>query len=536
MTVKKTICFSLFLSMIFSLDVESGGKLSTEQLAIDVKHYGINIRVDPYKKTIMGKVDIKFELLEKTNNIVFDLLDRYVVSGAAINGMPLSFRKRNNKIYVDNPGLEVFMDHTLTIKYGGRPPEAINPPWDGGITWSEDKKGNHWVSVSCQTNGAHVWFPCKEHPSDKANGADIIITTPEQLVTVSNGLLISKKKQRDRWITWHWKTKYPISPYNINFTTGDFELVEKTIYVLDEPLKMEFYVLPEKLSGAKGLLDEAEEHVQYYARAFGQYPWIKERLGFVHTPFSGMEHQTTIAYGNNYKKTELGYDFILLHELGHEWWGNFLSVSDWSDIWIHEGICIYAEAMYIEEKYGLGATRKFVNQKLKENTENKAAIVQPLGSSAKAKSGNDVYYKAAHILHTLRYLIGKEVLWSSLKEYLTMPKDLGVNQTSTKEFLSLINENSGTDIGWFIEQYLYSKDLPVLYLRERKKKKKRFVDIWWKNKGFKLPVEVSYMSFDGERVRRLDINNKPTRIVVPDSTGLTIDPYDWLLYELQILN
>ena len=249
-----------------------------------------------------------------------------------------------------------------------------------------------------------------------------------------------------------------------------------------------------------------------------------------------MEHQTTIAYGNNYKKTELGYDFILLHELGHEWWGNFLSVSDWSDIWIHEGICIYAEAMYIEEKYGLGATRKFVNQKLKENTENKAAIVQPLGSSAKAKSGNDVYYKAAHILHTLRYLIGKEVLWSSLKEYLTMPKDLGVNQTSTKEFLSLINENSGTDIGWFIEQYLYSKDLPVLYLRERKKKEKRFVDIWWKNKGFKLPVEVSYMSFDGERVRRLDINNKPTRIVVPDSTGLKVDPYDWLLYELKIIN
>ena len=532
---RRLLIFTLFLSVAFSLSVESGGKLSREELAIDVKHYEIDIRIDPYKKTIMGQVSIRFELLEETNNIVLDLLEKYTVSGAAINGMSLSYKKRNNKLYIENPGLEIFSDHVLAIKYGGRPPEAKNPPWDGGVTWSRDSNDNHWVSVSCQTNGAHIWFPCKEHPSDKVEGADIIITAPEQLMVVSNGVLISKKKQRDRWIKWHWATDYPISTYNINFTMGDFELIEKTTYVLDKPLKMEFYVLPEKIAGANGLLNEAEKHVQYYARAFGQFPWIRERLGFVHTPFSGMEHQTNIAYGNNYEKTKLGYDFILFHELGHEWWGNFLSVADWSDFWIHEGICTYAEVMYVEDTYGPGATIKFVNERLRQNITNDAAIVQPPGGSAKASSGNDVYYKAAHVLHTLRHLIGKEVLRESLREYLVMPKDLVSNQTSTKEFISLINENFGTNIEWFFNEYLYSKDLPTLHIRERKRKDKRFVDIWWKNKGFKLPIEVSYLSIDGERTKRLEINNKPTRIVVPDSSGFKVDPNDWLLYDLKVI-
>ena len=182
---------SVFTNLLFGLDVESGGKLSREQAAIDVKHYRIDIRVDPYKKTIIGKVDIVFELLENINYVTIDLLNRYSVSGTSINNMQLSFKKEDNQIKIDNPGLEIFKEHLLTIKYGGKPPVAKNPPWDGGVTWSNDSEGFPWVSVSCQTNGAHIWFPCKEHPSDKANGAEIIITSPEQLTTVGNGLLVS---------------------------------------------------------------------------------------------------------------------------------------------------------------------------------------------------------------------------------------------------------------------------------------------------------------------------------------------------------
>ena len=524
---------SVFTSLLFGLDVESGGKLSREQAAIDVKHYRIDIRVDPYKKTIIGKVDIVFELLENINHVAIDLLNRYSVSGTSINNMQLSFKKEDNQIKIDNPGLELFKDHLLTIKYGGKPPVAKNPPWDGGVTWSKDSEGFPWVSVSCQTNGAHIWFPCKEHPSDKANGAEIIITSPEQLTTVGNGLLVSKEKQKDRWIKWHWETKYPISTYNINFAIGKFELVENTSYLFEEPLKIEYYVLPEKITGAINLIREAEDHVLFYARAFGAYPWIKERLGFVHTPFSGMEHQTSIAYGNDYKKTKLGYDFILLHELGHEWWGNFLSVADWSDFWIHEGICTYSEVMYVEEKFGQEAMHQFVKDRLKKNISNTFPIIPPHGSTAKNKSGNDVYYKAAHVLHSIRYIIGKEILWESLKEFLNMPKELENNQTTTKEFISLLNENSNTNLEWVFNQYMKKNDLPTLLIKEKPKGEKRFVDLWWEDKDFKMPIEISYNAIEGSRTKRLYLDKAPSRFVVPDSTGYVLDPNGWILFNVK---
>ena len=522
-------------SMLYGLDVESGGRLSGLQSAVDVEHYTINLRVDPYKQVIGGEVTIRFKLLQKVDRVELDLLDRYAVSGTVINGMALSHKHKNNKLFIANPGIDLFVTHELRIKYGGKPPTAKNPPWDGGFTWSKDIEGRHWVGVSCQSNGAHVWYPCKEHPSDKVNGADIIITAPDPLMVVSNGILISSERQKDRWTKWRWRTEYPISSYNINFSIGNFEVIEQVGYVLEEPVEMVFYVLQQNIPGAMTLIEEAEEHLRFYARAFGQYPWIKEKFGLVNTPFSGMEHQSIIAYGNNYKKTKLGYDFILLHEIGHEWWGNYLSVSDWADIWIHEGICTYAEAMYVEEKFGLETARNFIDERFRKNISNKAPIIPMKNQTAKPKSGTDVYYKAALFLHMVRYVIGKELLWQSLKEYLDMPKELNDNQTTTEEFISLINENYGSDITWIAKQYLYSKEPPILNMRERKVKEKRFVDLWWKNNGFKMPLEINYFGFDGKRQRSIELTNKPTRIVIPDSSDLVLDPNRWILYELNVL-
>ena len=245
---------------------------------------------------------------------------------------------------IDNPGLELFTPHYLEIKYGGKPPTAKRPPWDGGFTWGKSKDGHHWIGVSCPANGAHIWYPCKEHPSDKPNGVDLSITVPEPLMVAANGLLQAVDSQGDKWTTWRWRTEYPISTYNVNFTIGYFEMVEKTGYILDEPLPLVFYVLPEARDGAVALLNEAENYLNFYARNFGQYPWMEEKFGLVHTPYWGMEHQTINAYGNDYKKTKRGYDFLMFHEMGHEWWGNYLSVADWSDFWIHEGFDTYAES------------------------------------------------------------------------------------------------------------------------------------------------------------------------------------------------
>ena len=525
--------YLIFLSFGFSLDVYSGGKLSSNQAAMDVTHYTIKLKVDPYKQTISGIVNISFILIGKPDKIEIDLLDDFHVSGTAIDGMNLSFTHKNHKILIEDPGLDLFKTHYLEIKYSGKPPVAKNPPWDGGFTWEKSEDGHPWIAVSCQTNGAYIWYPCKDHPSDKPDGVDISITVPDPLTVAANGVIQSIHSEGDKWTTWHWRTEYPISTYNVNFTAGYFEVVERTGYILDKPLNMVYYVLPEKRDGAEGLLKDAEEYLNFYARNFGQYPWMKEKFGLVHTPYWGMEHQTINAYGNNYKKTKLGYDFLMFHEMGHEWWGNYLSVADWADFWIHEGFDTYAEALYIEEKFGKKTAKSFVNNRYKKNIQNEQAVVPERNTSTEYKTDNDVYYKGAHILHSLRYLIGDEVLRESLKEFIQMPKELPQNQTSTKEFISLIHNNSGQNNQWFFNQYLFKNDLPVLIVEEEIIKNKKFIDLWWESDGFKMPVEIRFESFDGERNRKLDLNNSPTRIAIPLKSDLLIDPENWLLYTLK---
>jgi aminopeptidase N len=223
----------------------------------------------------------------------------------------------------------------------------------------------------------------------------------------------------------------------------------------------------------------------------------------------------------------------MFHEMGHEWWGNYLSVADWADFWIHEGFDTYAEALFVEEKFGKIAARTFVNNRYKKNIKNEQAVVPGRNTSTGYKTDNDIYYKGAHILHTLRYLIGNEILRESLKEYMQMPKEFPHNQTSTKEFISLIQKNSGEDIQWFFDQYLYNHILPTLMVEEEIINNKKFVEFWWKEEGFKMPIEIRFQSFDGERNRKLILNNSPNRIAIPVKSDLNIDPNNWVLYQLK---
>ncbi len=531
--------FLLFITSctwLLALNTVSGGRLTPRQEAIDVKHYTIDITVDPFKQIISGVVEISFTLFRNIDLIELDLINNYSVSGTEINGMSLAFTHKKNKLFVNNPGLEPFIENKIKIKYAGRPPIAKNPPWDGGLTWATSEDGSSWVGVSCQSNGAHIWYPCKEHPSDKANGADIHITAPPGVMVVSNGLMQSSVVRKDKWNKWHWKTNYPISTYNINFTIGNFKIIEKQVFINKDKIDLVFYVLPEKENGGFELLKEAEKHLRFFTQHFGSYPWKNEKFGLVHTPYSGMEHQTINAYGNNYQKTSLGYDFILFHEMGHEWWGNFLSVADWSDFWIHEGFDTYAEAMYVEETYGIESARNFIERRFKKNIKNISPLVPPRHGTAEQKSGNDSYYKGAHVLHMLRYLIGKDVLWDSLKEFLYMPKELPNNQTSSDEFISLIEENSSEDLNWFFSQYLFKEELPVLNIKEKNIDNKRFIDLWWKNDGFKMPIEIEYVAIDGIRKKKIDLNNSPKRIVVQSDSGLLLDPNAWLLFTINNIN
>lgn len=501
------------------------------QSAIDITFYDIDIEVNPQKKLLSGEVIISFILYQKVEKIELDFINEYAVSGVYLNKTSIPFNHKKNKIFIRNFGLDLFLEHQVKIKYVGRPPVSKNPPWEGGVVWDKDKNGNDWIGLSCQSPGAQIWLPCKKDPGDKANkGARIKITTPRPLKAVSNGLLKKVTKRSDYWQTWEWETGYPISSYNINFTIGDFKIIKKKAYVLEEPLPMFFYTLAEEKEGLD-LLEKAEEYLNFYAENFGQYPWIKEKFGVVETPYWGMEHQTIIAYGNNYKQTEMGYDFLLFHEIGHEWWGNFLSVYDWSDFWIHEGINTYLEALYIEEKYDYAVANNFINTKFKPQIRNKKPLIPSQGKDIKFFEDNDVYYKAAFLLNTLRYLVGESVLRESLKEFLYMPKERELNQTNTTEFISLIEENSGLKLDWFFDQYFKNNNVPTLNIKEKTIKNKKFIDLCWQEEGFKLPIIINYLSFDGLREKKLFLNNTYKRIVISKNSDLELDPNSVLLFK-----
>ena len=513
-----------FFSLVFSINLTSGGKLSKNQLAIDVRHYDIRLKVDPKRKMISGYVDIKIKIIDKVSFIELDLLNQYFISKITIGGVTTPFKHRDNKIFIKAQDIDVNSTILVTVEYKGKPPIAENPPWSGGFTWSKSKDGYPWVGVSCQANGSLLWYPSKEHPSDEPESADIHITVPKPLSVASNGNLQSIIDHKNKWTTWHWSTKYSINPYNINFTIGHFDLIERIVPSLGKPLKVQFYVLKESLEGSQKLIDQVEVFIEFFTRNFGQFPWIEEKLGIVNTPYFGMEHQTVIAYGNEYKNNEKGYDFLLFHEMAHEWWGNYLSVSDWSYFWIHEGFAVYSEALYIEEKHGFEEYNSFFTKNILKKIPQSKPIVLERNSTMNQVVGLDPYYKGAFVLHMLRYLVGDEDFFKILEDLLHSKKQLPNNQVTTSDFIDIVHNVIETNIDWFFKVYLYENQYPVISQKISHGSNHTFVELFWENKGFSMPVEIFYKSNIGFTKKKLVLTNEPIMIAIPQYNKIRIDP------------
>tara|TARA_B110000444_G_C18849682_1_gene604569 strand:+ start:4444 stop:6051 length:1608 start_codon:yes stop_codon:yes gene_type:complete len=526
-----TIYFYLFSFLLSNL-VSSGGHLSRDQKAYNVSHYKIDLKVDPKKKIISGYVDITFKVIDYIEILEIDLIENYNVSKILINDISFPFKHENNKILVSIVNIEVGNKYICHIEYKGKPPIAKNPPWDGGVTWEKSNDGYPWVSVSCQSNGAHIWYPCKEHPSDKPDSADIYITIPRGLKVASNGLLQSKNKVNRSWEKWHWKTKYPIATYNINFTIGNFEHVERTSYLYKKPLKIVYYVLNQSSDKADELIDKAEIYLSFYSHLFGDYPWINEKFGIVQTPYLGMEHQTIIAYGNNYKLNDQGYDFLLFHEIGHEWLGNYLSVPDWADFWIHEGFTIYSEALYLEELIGYEAYINFFKNKLSKSIPLSGTIYPHKNASMVDVKGLNAYYKGAYVLHMIRYLVGKETLMIILKEFINMNKRLENNQVTTTDFIELVEKIHGQKLDWFFNVYIYEKNYPTLNKEITSDAMRDYVSFYWSNVDFIMPIDIDYISNTGLIKKRITITDKKITIPIVKNSLVNINQDNWVLFKL----
>ncbi len=485
------------------------GYLDKDRACYDVTFYDLNLTLDPGHKKLGGKVTICFRALEAMKTLRFDLYKNLKIYSIDFSGKPLSFSRNDMAVYTEFPySLEPGKDYSITVSYGGSPLKARKPPWRGGIVWEKDKSGNPWIGVTCETEGGSIWFPCKDHLSDEPDSVRLHMTVPMGLQVISNGIRESHISLPGKE-TYTWSTHYPINIYNITFYAGKYEHIADTLTMPGGILNLDYYVLPENLETARKHFRQVKDVINIYSDAYGEYPWIREGFKLVEGPFEGMEHQTAIAYGSGYQDLPwLGGDYIIVHETAHEWWGNAVSVSDFSDIWLQEGFATYSELVFAERIKGYDTSLIYANYWLAATVKNKFPVVGPANVSYWDYRDGDVYGKGALILHTIRNILNDSTLFFNLLQTF-YSEHAAKSHVTTADFKELLERMTGKNWDKFFEAYLYSRKVPILkwyygsydYGSETGKGNGQsvpFVAAKWVNvpDGFSMPVTLKCQNSD----------------------------------------
>lgn len=505
------------------------------QANFDATAYELRLTVDPEQETIAGKVVLRFRVLSQPlDTLLLNLIDGYTVTEITRSGEALPFVYQNDLLTIPlSGGMEPGQTGAVTVHYSGAPPKADKPPWSGGFTWKHDQNGKPWIGVSCQEEGAKIWWPCKDHPSDEPDSVFLHITVPENLVCAGNGVLDSVTSAAPGWKTWHWSTRYPINLYDVTVNIGDYVMIERKLNgIAPQPVSLVYYVLQEDTAGAEGLLDQAETMLRFYSRTFGDYPFYREKFGLAESPYWGMEHQTLNAYGNHYKNTPLGYDFLMLHEMGHEWLGNYMTVHDWADFWLHEGTDVYAEALFIREQFGRDEYDRFFRQTARRRIQNKQPIVPHRNATSAESYTIDVYYKAAFMLYMLGQIIGPDTVAKVLKGLATDPRFTGLGGVATNDFIEAAQAVTNRPLEPFFRAYLFTAKPPVLNRRVERRFRETRLTLYWETPGLSLPVTIA--ALDGKDTVKtvVFITDRPQEFIYPGWVRLKIDPEQRLLYSL----
>ena len=452
------------------LYLTSGGKLNPLQAIIDIRHYSIELDVDIAKQSIAGFTEVNLNISQKTDTLLLDLIHLYKVTNIEVNGKNSLFSQKDDKIFItSNVGFEIG-NKIVKIEYTGIPPVAIRPPWDGGFTWAKDVAGNDWISINIQGEGGKMYFPCKDHPSDEPNeGVDMKITIPANLVVAGPGLLMSVKTKKNK-STYHWKTNYTISNYCILFNIGKYNVAKDTYTTIEgNKVPIEYYVLEADTAQAKMVIELKKRDTKILEKYFGEYPWAKEKIGIAEVPNSGMEHQTMITFDNKFKyKTINGqqYSDNLFHEYAHEWWANKVTNKDWAHMWIQEGIATYAEALAMLELGGEVAYNTMIDRHRRGVKNRKAMVLGDEITEEEVYSGGDIYGKGSFFMHSLRYLIGDEVFFPTLKSLATNPKYTYDNFVTTDDVEKLFSTSSRKNLKPFFDFYLRTTDVLDVSVKE----------------------------------------------------------------------
>jgi aminopeptidase N len=469
------------------------GGFPFERTCFDVLRYDLNIKINPDEKSIVGHNDITFKVLLNTTKIQLDLFENMQIDSIVSNFKKLNYKREFDAVFVNfEAALSKNSEQKIRFYYSGKPLVAKNAPWDGGFVFKKDANNKYFIGVAVQGTGASLWFPCKDSQSDEPDfGATIKVAVPNGLMNVSNGRLIGNQDLKNGYTRWDWEVKNPINSYDITVNIGDYIHFGENYKGLD----LDFYALRENEAKAKTQFEEVKPMMDCFQSKFGDYPFKEDGYKLVETSYLGMEHQSAVAYGNKYKKGYLGsdlsgtgigllFDFIIIHESGHEWFGNSITSKDIADMWIHEGFTCYSESVFLECQYGLEKAQIYING-LKKNIRNDTPIIGQYGVN-KEGSG-DTYYKGALMLNTIRHIINNdEKWWKIILDYSNTFKHKIID---TETVVSFFNAASGIDLTPVFNQYLRFTIIPTLDLKIVKNK----LSYRWKasESNFYMPVDIT---------------------------------------------
>lgn len=512
----------------------SGGPLLPEQAAIDVTAYRLALTVDPAAQTIRGTLEMDAAVLDDLPRAVLHLDGHLTVDAVRLGDDVVPHRHADGLITVELPEAlgrgEVL---SLSVDYGGAPRVAPRPPWDGGFTWATTDAGEPWIATSCQGEGGDLWWPCKDHPSDKAESVDLRITVPNGLVVASNGTLQGTLVDGDV-TTYHWRTEYPVANYNVALNIAPYEVLE-TEYtsVNGAVVPVVFYVLPSSAERAREILPQFVDDVRSMEHFCGPYPFGAEKYGIAHTPHLGMEHQTICAYGNRFRPSRFpDYDWLHHHELSHEWWGNLVACRDWKDMWIHEGIGTYMQALHLERLHGraaylseMAAKRRFTLVKPlapERSMTSREIYFQPDGGS-----DNDIYNKGSWVMHTLRWTIGDEAFFEGLRS-LCQPEGFDVDPrprfVDTDDVRATFEAAAGRPLDWFFDVYARTPALPELVVE---RDEYGLTLRWDAPDELPFPMDVPVV-IEGETLR-IAMHAGTARLTLPAEAEVEVDPESLVL-------
>ena len=472
------------------------GSITAERVWWDLNYYHLDISVNPETKSIEGKNTIRYTILEPYQTLQIDLQPPMKLTKAVQDGEELVVVTEGNAHFISlkKPQTAIGSQEEIEVFYEGKPRVAVRAPWDGGISWKKDSTGNDFIASSCQGLGASVWWPNKDHMYDEVDSMKISVNVPKQLMNISNGRLESVEEKDDDTTTYNWVVTNPINNYGVNINIGDYVHFSEIYEGEKGPLDMDYYVLRDHLEKAKKQFKDAPKMMKAFEHWFGPYPFYEDSFKLVEVPYLGMEHQSSVTYGNEFKQGYLGkdlsgtgwglkFDFIIIHESGHEWFANNITYKDAADMWIHEGFTAYSENLFLDYHYGTEASADYVIG-TRKNIRNDKPVIGTYDVNSEGSS--DMYYKGANMLHTLRQLVNDDEKWRQLLR--------GLNETfyhqtvTTQEIENYISTFSGLNLSAVFNQYLRDVRVPTLeYSIKDNELSYRWINIV---DGFQMPVEI----------------------------------------------